>query len=921
MAAIALGVGALVAVHSFRADVERSIRMESRSLLGADLRFERNQPYEEPVLSVVDSLEAAGATVSRVTTFMSMAYAPESDLSRLVQIRAVEGGYPLYGDVRTDPPGVWTPGAHASVSGESAGGGEESEPDDDVEPAGSIPPDGGIQPGHAVVDPAVLIQLDVEAGDTLRIGEADFVVAGSVVGLPTDLGFQTAVGPRVLIADESLAETGLLTFGSLARYQIFFRFDDRETGWAVQERYEDELRAQLVDSDTAEELAGDLTEGLEVLSRFLGLVGLVALLLGGVGVASAIHVYVKERLDAVAVLRCIGATEGDVFQAYLLQTGALGLLGAGVGVILGIGAQLLLPTVLGGILPVTVEPTFHPAPVMAGLVAGVWIAGIFALIPLLGLRKATPLQALRRDFEEEGEEEGIPGGGWGASATAASSRGALGRGRRVLLRGAAFLRRDPLRSGAYGALAGSVLAVSVWQAPSTEVGLGFAASLAASLTLLFFCARGLIWAVRRFFPRGADYPVRHGISNLFRPRNQTVTVVLALGFGAFLVAAVGQVRASILEEFSVSREGERPNLLLFDIQADQEAVVDSLLRAEGARDVSLTPVVPARLSAVKGESVDELLSRDRDGRPSRWVLSRLYRNTFRDHLTDSEELVAGTWWGDGEADGGVGGPGDGRDGGGGSAVNERGSAPPSGPGEPYRISIASDVAEDLDVAVGDRLTWDLQGVRVESVITSIRRVDWAQLQPNFFVVFEPGAIDDAPRTSVALARIPDEEARVRLQTTLVRRLPNVSLLDLEQVQATLARILDRASDAVRFLAGFSMVAGLLVLGGALATSRFQRLREGALLRTLGARRGQLLRVVVTEYLSLGAVAGAAGALLGAVGGWLAVRYVFEIGFRLDPLPLLLIWIGLTALTAAIGALASRGVLKNPPLVVLRRIAE
>jgi len=564
-----------------------------------------------------------------------------------------------------------------------------------------------------------------------------------------------------------------------------------------------------------------------------------------------------------------------------------------------------------------------------------WIAGIFALIPLLELRNATPLQALRRDFEDAAQ-----GGGGGEKQEGESheEREVAGAGglvhallprplRRLLSR--LFLReslgstlrdlcRDPLRTGAYGALAGSVVAVSVWQAPSVEVGLGFAGSLAASLALLYLCARGLMWAVQRFFPRGADYPVRHGVSNLFRPRNQTATVVLALGFGTFLISAVGQVRASILGEFDVTGEAGRPNLLLFDIQADQEPVVDSLLRGEGARSVSLTPVIPARLAAVEGESVEELLTRDRGERPPRWVLSRLYRNTFRAELTDSEELVAGSWWSeDGEEAAGSGdGPGRQE-----RRSRDDGNAGGAAPGQPYRVSIASDLAEDLGVRVGDGLTWNVQGVLIESEVTSIRRVDWSRFEPNFFVVFEPGALDDAPRTSVALARVPGEDARVRLQTSLVRRLPNVSVLDLEQVQATLAQILERASDAVRFLAGFSMVAGLLVLGGALTTSRFQRLREGALLRTLGARRSQLLRIVITEYLSLGAVAGAAGVLLGTAGGWLAVRYVFEVGFRLDLLSLVWIWIGLAALTAVIGTLASRSVLRHPPLVVLRRVAE
>lgn len=845
MASITLGVGALVAIHSFRADVERSIRAESRALLGADLRFERNQPYEASTLRVVDSLAATGATVSRVTTLMSMVYAPRRDLSRLVQVRGTEGGFPLYGTVRTEPEGLWA---------------------------------SGIAPGVAVVDPVVLVQLGLEVGDTVRIGAADFAVGGTVEGLPTDLGFQTAVGPRVFVAAEELERTELLTFGSLARYQVFFRFDDEGAARRIQRRYDDDLRAQAVDSDTAGELAGNLTEGLETLSRFLGLVGLVALLLGGVGVASAIHVYVKERLDAVAVLRCIGATERDVFLAYLLQTGVLGLLGAAAGVLLGLVVQLALPLALRGVLPVEVEAAFHPGPVVAGLAAGVWIAAIFAFIPLLGLREATPLQALRRDFGD-GRGAVVVGGG------------------------------DPLRLAAYGALGASVLAVSVWQAPSVEIGLGFAASLVACLGLLFLCAHGLMAAMQRFFPRGAAYPVRHGISNLFRPRNQTVTVVLALGFGAFLVAAVGQVRVSILDRLTLDAEEERPNVLLFDIQADQEGAVESALREVGATSVSITPVVPARLAAVKGRTVEDLLAQDRRNRPPRWVLSRLYRNTFRADRDGSDELVAGAWWDEtDEATGEPTSPGGGSDAGG-------------RPSEPYGISIAADLSEELDVGVGDHLTWDVQGALLESEVRSIRAVEWARFQPNFYVIFEPGAIDDAPRMSVALARVPRPETRMALQSTLVRRFPNISVLDLEEVQAILDQILGRAADAVRFIAAFSMVAGLLVLAGALATSRFQRLREGALLRTLGARRGQILWIVFSEYLALGAVAGAAGVLLGVVGGWLVVRYVFEIGFRLDPVPLLWLWLVLTVLTAVVGVLGSRGVLRNPPLVILRRTAE
>lgn len=858
MTSITLGVAALVAIHSFRADVDRSIRTESRSLLGADLRLERNRAFSDSVLRVVDSLEAAGATTARVTTLMSMAYAPGSELTRLLQVRAVDGPYPLYGTVRSSPPGRW---------GDWSRGGE------------------------ALVDPAVLIQLDVEVGDTLRIGESDFRIAGTVEGLPADVGFQTAVGPRVFIRGADLEETELLRYGSLARHQIFLRLQGADEADRVGDRYEDLFRARAVDFDTAEELAGNLTEGLDTLSRFLGLVGLVALLLGGIGVASAIHVYVKERLDGVAVLRCLGATERDIFLAYLVQTSALGLLGAAAGVALGLGVQLLLPRFLGDLLPVAVTPTFHAGAVAAGLGAGVWIAAIFALIPLLGLREASPLQALRRDFEP------VASG------------------------------RDPLRIGAYVALAASVLLVSLWQAPSARIGAGFAGTLVGILGLLYATARGLTAAVRRFFPRRAGYSVRHGVANLFRPRNQTATITLALGFGVFLVAAVGQVRGSLVDRFTLDRGEGRPNLLLFDIQSDQREELEAALGEASPTNVSTTPVVPAELAAVKGRPVSRLLNENRANRPPRWVLSRLYRNTYRDTLTDAETLVAGEWWEESDDTGGENGapatrsgPSE-RGGGGEGEAHRSGGGDARGAGDVARISLEEDLASDLGVGLGDRLTWDVQGARVESVVRSLRTVDWSRFQPNFFVVFEPGVLERAPQTFVALARVPGEEDRARLQGDLVRRFPNVSILDLARIQDTVDSLLDRAAEAINFIAGFSVAAGLLVLLGALATSRFQRMREGALLRTLGARSDQMILVVLSEYLFLGLVAGAGGAMLGAGGGWLVVHHVFELEFRLRPLPLVALWGATAVLTAAVGVLSSRKILREPPLGVLRDTLE
>ena len=832
MASITLGVGALVAVHSFRADVTRSIREESRTLLGADLRLSASVALGDSIHAIVDSVLAAGGRSSEVTNLVSMVYAPRTESTRLMQVRSVEGAFPLFGRVETTPTGAW----------ERLG-----------------------EPGVAVVDEAVPIQLDVGIGDTLQIGRTSFVIAGTVRGLPTDVGFQTAVGPRVYIGAVDLPSTGLLVFGSLARYNLYLRLPDGEDPEDLEGRYSRFFRNQSVTSVTAEDQARNLTEGTRILSQFLGLVGLTALLLGGIGVASAIHVYVKEKVPTVAVLRCIGASQASVFRAYLFQAGVLGLLGSAAGVALGLSVQRLLPLLITDVLPVTVDSRLDPWAVWAGLGVGVWVAVMFALIPLLRVRDIAPLQALRADFEPERT---------GGSAVA--------------------------RALAYGALGGSLVLLSLWQAPEPGQGLVFAAGLSGALALLWVTALALIRLTRRYFPGGASYPLRQGVANLFRPQNQTVAVTLALGFGSFIIAAMFLVESNVQSQLSFDAGADRPNVLLFDVQADQaDEVVDLLARAASGA-VEVTPVVPARIAAINGRPAEELLSDTTDSGPERWAVRRLYRNTYRPNLPDSEELVAGSWWDE----------------------EVPRPATSTSPGEQaHRISLEIDLAEDLGVGVGDRITWDIQGVPIGTTITSLRRVDWARFATNFFVVAEPGTLEDAPQTYLALARVADREGRARMQRDLVRAFPNVSVLDLALVQEALDSILSKVSAGIRFLAVFAVLGGIIVLMGVLSASRFQRMRESALLKTLGAQRSQVLRVLLAEYMALGSLAGLAGSLLGIAAAWGLVTFVFEGDFSPSPLRLLGLWLIVVILTLTVGLANSRGVLRKMPLAVLREVAE
>ena len=831
VSSIALGVGSLVAIHSFRADVQRSLGDQARALLGADVRVSSRRAFPETFDAVLDSMAAQGRDVARTTTLASMVLDTRSQAVRLFQIQGVDFGYPYYGEVTSTPNAAWRE----------------------------------IHEGPwAVADPAVFIQLDAVVGDTLLIGEARFVLRGEVTGLPTELGFQSAIGPRLYISRARLPGTDLLTFGSIARYHANFRMPEREDRAEFRDRNGELLEANQLRYTTAGIRAREMSSAVEDVFRYLGLLGLAALFLGGIGVASAIHVYIREKVITVAVLRCLGALQRTVFTAYLLQAAGLALIGSVLGVGLGMAVQRGLPLVLSGLLPVGVTTQVSWLALGAGILLGVWVAIMFALGPLLEVRGVSPLIALRHDLEPP-------------------------------------KRTDVLRIGAFVLLALTLVGLTVMEAPSRNQGIGFTIVLGGVGLSLWATARVLILATKRFFPHGMSYPVRQGVSNLFRPRNQTVSVTLALGFGAFVIGTVGLVEASLTQAFTLETGVGGWNLLLFDVQSDQRTTVEDFVDSRASGPLEVTPLVPSRLLAIKGTPVETLLELPGEERPSSWAMRREYRHTYRAELSGSEVLVAGAWWDEPPVDDGDQEAGDGVAG-------------------VARISMEADLAESLRVGLGDHITWDFAGVPVESRITSLRSVDWARFETNFYVIFEPGTLEEAPQTAVILARIEGERERAELQRDLVVRFANVSVLDLSRLQATIDAILQRANQGIRFLGVFSTVAGVLVLIGALSTSRYQRMRESALLKTLGATRRVVLKVLTVEYAVLGSLATAAGLVLAIFAGWMMTWTVFEVPFRLDLARLGSVWLWVTAVTVVVGLIGSRGVVSRPPLAVLRDVA-
>ena len=826
MSSISLGVAALVAIDSFSANIIRSVKDQSRSLMGGDVSFNSSKPIPPAVDSLFDSLTRQGLSFARVTTFPSMAVVPRTSGTRFAQVRGVTDNYPFYGGVVTEPAGRW-----ALLR----------------------------QGANAIVDPSLLTSLNARVGDTLRLGFGTFTIVATIKDVPGAAGIAEMLGPRIFIPARYVAETQLLVFGSTAERTVLAKLptgvDPDKFVKPFKKRVEDQqVRIRTV---TQTEMATE--DAIENLSNFIGIVGLVALLLGGIGVASGVRAFVARKIDTVAVLRCLGASSGQVLAIYVVQAAAMGLVGAAAGAALGVAVQFLLPHALTDFLPIDVKVTLVPSAVLTGLAVGGWIALIFALRPLLALRNVSPLQTLRRDTDAE------------------------------VLR---MRWTDAPRMVVNAAMVLSVVGIALSRAQTTRQAFAMSAATGFVIFALATSAGFLSWAARKGLRTRWPYVVRQGVANLYRPGNQTRAVTLALGFGAFLVSTLYLVQNNILRRFTTAAAESRGNVVFFDVQQDQAAGLDSIVRGGGHDVVQLAPVVTMRIAAINGKRVTDMkpVTRGQPGAHASWALRREFRSTYRDKPAASETIVAGKWFGD-------------------SALRVTRDT-----GE---ISLEVGIAEELNVKLGGVISWNVQGVEIPTRITSLRKVVWTRFEPNFFVVFAPPVLKGAPNQYVLLAQVKDPAAVALLQRAVVNRFPNVSSIDLTAIKRTVDKIVGKVSLAIRFMALFSLAVAIPVLFSAVSATRRERVREGVLLKTLGATRGQIARILLAEYSLLGLMGGLTGMLLSLAGGWAVVRYMFKTPFTPAILPVAGIAAVIVALTLLIGLLAGRDVFRETPIAALR----
>ena len=804
LVALVIAVASLTSVGFFTDRVAQALTREANQLLGGDLVLVSDHDLD-PVYR--DEARRRGLRSVVSATFTSMASVGEA--AQLAGVKVVEDGHPLRGAIRIAP-GLNQPDA----------------------PAAGIP-----APGALWLDERLASALGVSVGDTVGLGALRFRMA-AVLTFESDRGANFfSLLPRLVMNSADLPATGLVQPGSRVFYRLHVAGEPSEVAG-----FEAWAKPRLKRGESLENVDNarpEVRATLDRTERFLRFAAMLAVVLAAVAVGLATRRFVERHLDGCAVMRCVGASQGQLMRLFVGEFLLLGLVAGAAGCVLGFVVQFVLSALLGDLVGFPL-PAPGGWPVAHGMAVALLLLLGFALPPLIRLGRVPTLRVLRREWDGIAAREGLA---WAAGALVLAAL-LVGIARDVLL-GAWVVGGFALAFAAYGVVAWLVLR-----------------------------ALGRLRAV-------ASSGWRYGLAGLRRRPVASLVQVLALGMGLTALLLLTLVRGDLLSNWKQATPADAPNRFVINIQPDQLDPLRAFFAAEGRPAPRLQPMIRGRLVAVNNRPVGpDDYADDR----ARRLVDRDFNLSFDARLPDGNSVVAGRWHGD--------------------------TRTPA-------FSVEQGLAQTLGLALGDVLTFEIAGTRSEARITSLRKLDWDSMRVNFFVIAAPGMIDDFPASYITSFYLPP--ADLALANRLVAAFPNFTVIDVAAIIAQVQGMVDQLIGAVQFVFGFAVVAGLVVLFGALQATHDEREKELSILRTLGARNAQLRAALLAEFAALGLVSGALAGL-GATGiGWALAHFVFKLPYTPGVLPVLVGALAGALLVMLAGWLGTRHLLARPPLASLRAL--
>ena len=822
---IAIGVGAMMTVKSFSSLIGTAIQGESKGLLAADLeikgRWEQN----------LDDIKFQKAALPPETQFQfikelhAMALYSETNggkASLLVELKSIPAQapfYPMYGSIESTP---------------------------------SHPLENMLAGYGAVVDPAFLLRTNLKIGNSFQLGKIRVRINGTITKEPDRITRAFSIGPRVFISHPTLKKADLVQVGSRVKHRTLIRLPKTiplENALIILEKG---LTDKSLSLRSYKNMESSINDSIERMGQYLKALGIIALLMGGIGVAMIIRTFMAQKLDTIAILNCLGASPRVVLRIYFLQSLLLGFLGSLIGVVLGYGVQFLLPSKLSELTRLNLEPEFYWTPALHSFALGMITTILFCTLPLLRASKTKPLRLFRRNFEEE------------------LSLGTLWE-RRTFSLFFIFI----------------ITAIVIWQAGSIKHGIIFILALGISALLLTGFAVLLIKGLQQL-PSSVNMLRHYGLTNLHRPNNQTSSIVTCLGMGIMLVLTVRLVQMDMIAMLKENKEINPPNYFFIDIQSDQtETFTKTLDLIAPKAERNLIPLIRSKFYGIDGHLAKNWTYKNK--RKEEWFITRNFVTTIMEGgtLPKDNVITQGSWWQKNDA-----------------------SIP--------QVSIEEDAAERLGAKIGSQLTMDIQGIKITAPVTSIRKVNWRNMRTNFYMIFSTGALEDAPITYVATVNVPASK-ELELQHAVVNALPNITALSTRDIVNTIEGVVNKLKALVDFMSAFTIIAGLIILSGSIASTKYRRLKESAVLKILGAKRNKIAEILGVEYATVGVLASIIGVGLSSGLSWAVMKYLVKAPWhpRLD----VMLWtLALSIfLTTFTGIISSVDVLKNKPLKTLRQI--
>ncbi len=825
MLAVAVGVGALTGVRSFSRGFRDTLLSEARTLMAADLTVRVFEPPNKDQAAVMRQLETRGVRRTWVTETLSMISSRAVQEPLLVSVKAVDPSvYPFYGSVRLNPPGALAKELTIDA---------------------------------VVVSEDLLIRLRGKIGDRVRLGGRDFRVAGVVVEEPDRMTGSLNIGPRLMISRPGLERTGLIAAGSRASERYLFRIPAAGPSISA---VRDSLRqvfpeGRIIDFRESHPL---ITRGLDDATVFLSLVSLIAMIVGAVGVATAMRAHIEQKMDSIAVMKSIGGRSSQILRIYLLQTAMLGAGGSLLGILLGMVVERIFPALIARYFSIHQPLHFDPVPAAQGLLVGLTVTMLFSLPALLSVRRIRPTVILRRDMPEAQPR-------WDERLRASGAS----------LAAAALL------------LAGIGL-IAAWLSESLRVAGYFVGGAVLGLAVMSGVAWLLLRLLKAWLRRWSHrlpVPVRYGMANLYRPGNHAEAVFVALGTGVMFTLSVYLVQVSLLDRLIQSAPPGMPNVFLVNITEAERAGLTELLGSQPGVLAAprLLASVEARLTAINGAPVERPVRRGRKGRGD----FHSHSVAWADRPPANTRIVKGQWWSS--------------------------PTPAGGP----QVAVSEETAARLRIDLGAVLEFNIGNRAVKARVACLDRTEAIRPGSSIEFIFSPGALQGLPMTYYGGMRV-EPKAVPSLQRIAYARYPTVTVVNIADVLEIAQGVVDQVALVTRFVAGFVVLAGAVILAASVAGTRLRRVRETAILKTVGATRLRIASIFSVEFLILGGVAGLLGSLLATAFTAIVLKKLFaEAEFASGLLPILLA-IALTAIIAvAAGWLASARILGQRPLEVLR----